>query len=236
MTTRPHVQYRAKERLWLLGCDQIMVGSRTLEHYFDHVLKQPTYRDLPAEYWRDTSPRYYSLSGNNTVSRLYVDGSNLTDLPDFHSIDVGFWNSGKNFSGVVDRFGNKYLVFGLGRGIGGGTFYSEGYVCASSRTCIGDNLRPFPVPSNENAIKETIQGVCYGVSAIVDGGMSFVVCVNSQHSAALIYSFGIGLSGSVNFGYGTFVGKDEKMGWDWALEDRFGGISYTDMMIKGHSK
>ena len=86
MTTYPHVQYLAPQKLWIVGCDQIMVGNHTLESYFDYVLVQPTYRELPAEFWRDTSPSYYHLSGPNTVSRIYFEGSSFTDLPDFHSI------------------------------------------------------------------------------------------------------------------------------------------------------
>jgi len=236
MTSHPYIQYRAPERLWLKDCNQVMIGSRKLEEYFYRVILQPTYRDLPAEYWRDTSPSYYRLSGPNTVSRIYVDGSFSTDLPDFHSIDVGFWNSARNFSGVVDRFGNKYFVLGLGRGTGGGAFYSEGYVCTSSRTCLDQNLRSLPVPSNESSIRGTIEQGCYGVSTIIDGGVSYVVCVNPDQSSALIYSFGIGLSASVNISYGFGVGKDEQMGWNWALEDRFNGVKYTDVMIKAQGR
>ena len=63
-----------------------------------------------------------------------------------------------------------------------------------------------------------------------------MVCVNPDQSGALTYSFGIGLSASVNVSYGFWVGKDERMGWNWAFEDRFNGIEYIDMMMKAQER
>jgi hypothetical protein len=118
MTTHPRVEYRQSERLWMANCNQIMVGNRTLWDYLYGVLTGPTYHDIVAEYWRDTSPSYYILHGSNGSTR-YVDGSLATDIPDFHSLDisVGLGNLGPpgvgsaNVSFVDDRFGNQYITF-----------------------------------------------------------------------------------------------------------------------------
>jgi RHS repeat-associated protein len=231
-TPRPYIDYRKSEMLWLKDCDEIMVGSRTLENYFDYVLLQPNYRELFVEYWRDTSPSHYQLIKSDNHKQSSVDGSNFRDLPDFHSIEVGFWETGKNFSAVADRFGNKYLVFGLGQGLGGGLFYSEGYVCAGPSKCLDENLQPFPISADEGAIRSTIEGGCGGVSIIVDGGVSYVVCANKNQSSALIYTFGLGLSTSVNISFGVNVGKDPDFGWNRYIYDRMNGVRLSDLLIR----
>lgn len=231
-TPRPYIDYGKSERLWLKDCDNIMVGSKTLEDYFDYVLLQPNYRELFAEYWRDTSPSHYQLIKSDNHKHSYVDGTNTTDLPDFHSIDVGFWKTGKNFSAVADRFGNKYLVFGLGQGLGGGLFYSEGYVCAGPSKCVGENLQPFPIPEDEGTIRNTIEGGCGGVSIVIGGGVSYIVCANKNQSSTLIYTFGLGMSTSVNISFGINVGKDPEFGWNGYIYDRLNGIRLSDLLIR----
>jgi hypothetical protein len=237
MTLHPYVQYRAPERLWLKGCDQIMVGNRTLEDYFDYILRQPTYRDLPAEYWRDTSPSYYRLSGPNTVSRNYVDGSDVTDIPDFHSVDISLWTGpigggplNMEFSGITDRFGNKYLLGGASFGLpGGGLRYSEGYVCTPYANCVSIRTDQ-PNLYNDSNIRGAIVGPCIGGSITVDFGGSLIRCESG--SGAVIFSSGVSLSIGASGTAGLYIGTDPSMGWNWAIEDRWKGVSYVELMVQ----
>lgn len=251
-TLYPHVEYRTTERLWL-DCDQIMVGNQRLLDYFDYVLAQPTYRELPAEYWRDTSPHYYILSGENTNNRRYVDGIDTSDLPDFHSFDLSasVGVAGVNISLIVDRFGNQYVTLpdlsgdvlslvrrivkqlgSKGLSIPGGATYSEGYVCADGNydRC---RSRTSPLPSETLVRDGFIIGPCTGGGAVVAVGGKLVVCQSG--SRGIIYSWGpmigIGIQGSVGRHFGTNMNQ----GWNWAVQDRFNGTSYVDLMVKAKS-
>jgi hypothetical protein len=102
-------------------------------YFWDYVLLQPTYRELPAEFWRDTSPSYYLLNGPKIGNRQFIDGADTSDIPDFHSVDISVPRgiTGANASYLVDRFGNQYISVGPTIGFGTGGFaYSEGYICA----------------------------------------------------------------------------------------------------------
>jgi RHS repeat-associated protein len=236
MTTYPHIQFRARDRVWLKDCKQIMVGSRTLADFFSYVLLQPTIRDLPAEYWRDTSPSYYQLSGNNTVSMRYIDGEDAVDLPDFHSVDIsipGIIASG-NAAYLVDRFGNQYISAGPSVGLGtGGISYSEGYICPNANS--PDCIDRFPSLTDDSDIKNILVGPCVNVGFSLDlGGMIFACRpVGSYRGGGVIYSFGV--NASIGAG-GTWTQKllwnSPSMGWNWAIDDRINGVDYVDVIVK----
>ena len=257
MTNHPRVQYRQSEWLWT-NCNQIMVGSRTLWDFLYGVLTGPTYHDLPAQYWRDTSPSYYILHGFNG-SRLYVDGSDTIDIPDFHSLDIsaGFGSYGVplnfNMSFIDDRFGNQYLTLpdiGIDQSLievilksGGkntnlsfpvGVGYSEGYVCTGGHS-ISDCVRrsTSSIPGSQTVFN-TIKGACSSAGGTLALGMRLVACAGG--TSAVVYSYGyaasIGTSGSI----GRPTGYDPSSGWNWAIEDRLNGVSYVDLVLKAKSR
>lgn len=250
MTGDPYVQYRSPQRLWLKNCDQIMVGNRSLEDYFDNILVMPTPRDFPAEFWRDTSPSYYLLSGQRTASKIYVDGSKTTDLPDFHSFvfSIGAGRVGLNITLTVDQFGNQYvnvpdisgdlpailasiIKYLTGRKfnlVSGGLAYSEGYVCTGyySSGCV------FRTPSltDDSYIKNLIIGPCTSGGAVIGVGGTLVVC--GSGSRAIIYSWGPMIGIGINGSLGWQFGNDISLGWNWAIRDRLEGVSYIDVLLK----
>jgi len=221
-TITPHVQYTGGNHLWLLNCNEIMVGGRRLVDYFDYVLLQPTWRDLPAEYWRDTSPSYHRLSGRNGT-KTFADGTTRIDIPDYHSVDAMFWMGGAAISGIVDRFGNQYISVGVA-GDGGGLFYSEGYVCGGAQDC------PGTVPSTEAAVRGTIEGPCVIVEVAVVGGVAYTVCFAPDGlRSALVYTWGYGATVGSGVSRAIWVGRAEARSWNWAIRDRVSGVMVTDI-------
>jgi len=247
ITKQPYIQYRAAELLWLENCDQIMVGSRRLSEYFDYVLTQPTSRELPAEYWRDTSPKYYILSGENTLSRRYVDGTNVIDLPDFHSLDFSvsspFMLIGGNVSSIVDRFGNQYASGGAVAGLSTpmGLTYSEGYICAHGSS--GDCFFKLPSLENDSDLVNIISGPCVSLGAALDLGGSIFGCAPTSaggyRGGGIIFSAGlnatIGAASSATW-HMQFLGSDQSKSWNWAIEDRLEGIGYVELMVKSKTE
>lgn len=236
-TLYPHVKYKKPELIWSLdGCGgNIMIGNRSLDNYFRHVLSMPNWRELFV-FWRNTSPRYYILSSTNQTKGYYVDGTGYmdgkgtNDLPDFHSVDIGFGESGRNLSGLVDRFGNIYVMFGASKGKGAGVFYSEGYVCAHA-ICPSRDLQSFPMIQDEAMLINSIKGEAGGVSLMADWGISYST---GGSSSVLMYSFGYGYSLSAsNVGETIFTNiKNGRLGWNSYIDEQRNGVSYVDLLTK----
>jgi len=232
----PYVHYKSAERIWLRDCDEIMIGSRPLLDYTNYVVDTPNPRELPI-IWRDTSASYYVLVKNHAPGYVqYVDGSDTTDLPDFHSVDVAVsvgpasWNP----SAIVDRFGNMYLTL-IGAGIGlstGGISYTEGYICAnaSSPECF---LRT-PSLTDEGQIRNIIAGTCVLAGLAVDWGAALEACAtpgSTISGGAVLFSagvnFGVGVTGTFTFHVKSWT--DPLKGWNWAIRDRLNGVTLNDL-------
>jgi len=230
----PYVHYKSAERIWLRDCDEIMIGSRPLLDYTNYVVNTPNPRELPI-IWRDTSASYYVLVKNRAPGYLrYVDGSVTTDYPDFHSVDVSLWTGligggplNIEFSGVVDRFGNKYLVGGASFGIpGGGLTYSEGYVCSPYANCLSGQIDKASTRDDSNLVN-TITGACISAGLVVDWGALLTRCASD--TGAITFSTGVALSFGVSGTAGLYIGRDDSLGWNWAIRDRLDGVTLEDI-------
>jgi hypothetical protein len=235
-----------------------MVGSRNLWDFLYGVLTGPTYRDLPAEYWRDTSPSYYILRGSQGAKQ-YVDGADIIDIPDFHSVDIsaGLGSLGIplnfNMSYIDDRFGNQYLTFPdvtidqsiievilarLGKNISIsfpiGATYSEGYACASGPNVKNCVFRTASSLAGSNYVYNTITGPCYGAGGIVALGGKLVTCSNGNKAMTFSYGYAASIGGTGS--YGIYIRNDPSSGWDWAIQDRLNGVSYAEVVLKAWSK
>ncbi|MBL6983510.1 MAG: RHS repeat-associated core domain-containing protein [Anaerolineales bacterium] len=245
ITSHPYIQSKGAYLLWQQDCDQIMVGSRPLRDFFDYVLLQPTVGELPAQYWRDTSPHYYVLQGSNKYG-FYVDGSDKTDLPDFHSVDISISGGpfGFGVSYIVDRFGNNYIssdfnidipnILDLLKNIhnfklGGGGSYSEGYVCPDG-SYSSDCVYRTPSLNNGNPITRIIEGNCTSSGAIYGIGSRMVSCTSG--SRGIIYSWGPTIGVGVGYGNAASISHNSSMGWNWAIEDRLNGVNYYELIMK----
>jgi hypothetical protein len=260
ITNHPHIQYRKPELLWTVNCDQIMIGSRTLWDYMNWVVTGPTWRDLAAQYWRDTSPSYYMLYKPHG-SKRYVDGSDMIDIPDFHSLDmsvgIGSIDSklpgigSLNVSFIDDRSGKQYITFPditidqsiielilkrFGKNVSLsfpiGAAYSEGYACNGGNGISDCMVRSRSSVPDSNRIKNTISGPCYSSGAILVLGMKLVSCQGGTSAVVVSYGYAasIGGSGSVGWHHNT----DPSSGWDWAIKDRLNGVSYADLYFKAY--
>jgi RHS repeat-associated protein len=228
----PYVGYASPKRLWLLGCDEVMVGSLRLADYFDYVLVQPNYGQLAMQFWRDTSSSYYVLRTSNSIAG-YVDGSTMTDLPDFHSIEVSApikGPVGMALAGIADRFGNYYFLVGGGWSPipipQGGVSYSEGYICANpySGTC----LTTTPSLRNDSEIRETLTKWC--ASAGAQAGYGGVVFGCESGGVGVVFSAGVSYFAGVTGTFGIYLGRDESLGWNWAIEDRLAGVTIERLL------
>ncbi len=231
VTTKPNLHYRAPQQLMLVNCGQIMVGSLRLEDYFN-ILHMPTYMTEAAVFWRDTSPAYYWVAG-----KLFVDGTDRIDLPDYHSIDISIPTPLRGISFtpsiIADRFGNVYMVFlGGGAGLGtGGVSYTEGYICpdaSSPNTCWSVK----PPLDDPNPIINTIKGPCYSVGFAFAFGGTLVAC--GSGGGALAFSVGISASvgASVTVGQHFPSLSSYLYGWNWALQDRLDGTTLDELRRK----
>jgi RHS repeat-associated protein len=251
LTSRPRVQWGEPKVLRKIGCDKILVGNDLfLDDFFYHKLIMPTWRELPVEFWRDTSASYYILNTGNSTQR-YVDGSVKTDLPDFHGMNVGgniYGPLGASLSIVSDRFGNMYLVLpevnvGLGisdliklvgsqMNIEGGISYFEGYVSSGGGLPI-QILRENE--ASEGSIQNVLTGVCGSTGVQSDLGMTMLRCVGGGKAKII----SIGVAFGINIGTDLRVEKiheSSSMGWDWALKDVFSGTTYPDLMLKAKTR
>jgi len=231
-TAKPNRHYRAPQQLMLVNCEQIMVGSLRLEDYFN-ILHMPTYMTEAAIFWRDTSPVYYQLN-----DKLFVDGADMIDLPDFHSIDVSFpaaFPLSGNPSIIADRFGNLYGEFGVGVSLSlpmpASISYIEGYVCpdaTSAATCWSVK----PPLDNPGPIRDTLRGACVVVGCAAVGGGTLVECGKS--GGELVFSMGIsayiGISGTYTWEIPWL--SSTSFGWNWALQDRLDGTTLDELRRK----
>ncbi len=231
MTNHPYLEYSGGERIWLANCDQIMIGSRTLDDYTNWVLNAPNPRELPIA-WRDTSASYYFLLKTDQVS-VFVDGSDLTDYPDFHSVDISFPTPiGLGVSVLADRYGNLYIAgSAIYPSVGGGMDYSEGYVCQNESDCGGSELAFYSTYlDDETSIKGALTGPCYyAFNMSLDWGVAGWYCSVGE---VLLMSTGLQLTVSSPLGMtlGIPLGiNDPSAGWNWALQNRYYGSTLNQV-------
>jgi hypothetical protein len=221
----PDVKYTPSKSIWLANCDEIMIGNQTLETYMYRVVNRLP--DNPAEHgfsfiWRDTSPSYYQLE-NNVSTIQFIEGAySGLDIPMFHSVDVE--TSLIGFSAISDMFGNQYLAVSGGLGFSAGVAYTEGFLCTGNHKCDQDTYL------SEDKLKSAMTGICgYGfVSAWILGG-SVYYCSPDGLSDVFMATYSTGAMVAADIGASlTFenpiASKDPYKGWDWAIEDRRGGI------------
>ena len=160
--------------------------------------------------WRDDTPHYYGLRGQGIGGgRGYIDASDWTELPDFRSLGVSFplpqINLGASVSASADRFGNITLAVGVSRGPGAGVAYAEAYLGAVTRRL----LLATEDPSFLEFCVELAVALRWGGGAGRCGSYGYTV-----HSEGV--QVGGGLTGTAAF----WIGKDNSLGWDWAVQDR----------------
>jgi hypothetical protein len=71
-------------------------------------------------------------------------------------------------------------------------------------------------------------GLCGSVGIQSGFGIASQSCLNANgnHYVAVVLSFGVQAGASYSLSpYTLWFGKDESLSWDWAIEDRIGGVS-----------
>ena len=184
-------------------------------------------------------PKYYQLVGQSGP-RLYVDGSPVSDYPDFHSIslfDAGLLSKlikrcdfqaalgpGFSFSVIVDRFGNWYWSVGVSGGIGVSlASYTEGYVVTSAHSSLlrGNST----LITNSEQMQGSIQGLSGGASASVfygAGGLAGLWWAGEGGAGVLSFSMGLqaGISGDLVLT--RYLDTKPELSWNWAVETQLG--------------
>jgi hypothetical protein len=174
-----------------------LVGGRPLREYYNWELTIPVNKPGGSWiFWRDSSATHYRLykpSDNPwALGRLYVDGTDQIDLPDFHSIDISVpvlgW-IGMTGNGIADRFGNVYWALSMGMSpasVDMGVSYSEGYVCPNIYS--SDCFTRYPSLVDATPIRNTIEGFCASLGVGAGIGATVVECASG--GMALVYSIG----------------------------------------------
>ncbi len=167
----------------------------------------------------------------------YPDFSLTTNLPDFKSVGLSpilpralrsglvggilkKLGAGVGIDGIVDRYGNIYIVGNVGIGFGfdfGG--YLEGYV-----TTAGLSREGTDIPTEEE-LKNTIKGLSLGFSGGLGvGGGAYAV---DRGRGAIIYSQRLQARVSGGFAGTLWLFKDANLAWDWI--DNVQGYSREDI-------
>ena len=244
-TMYPSVSFSSGEALWSINCNTIMIGSQTLEQYYNNTVKHQKYRSV---WWRDTSPMYYDLFSISTYPnsrRSFTDGldfGKFSDIPQFRTFTRGFGTAEAQL--VVDINGGFHLAISPGLGIGEsyGWSYSEGYLCnwnsVNLESCLGN-------VASSSDITSIIDGLCWGNELIIIGGINISPFCHgfagnwhdpSTYSASSTFSVGaaIGAGSGISFTFplSSIVPPHPAWGWKWALDNQINGITYSDILKK----
>ena len=193
--------------------------------------------------WRDSSPHIYALNGFS--GKGYIDYAfEQSDLPDFKSYNAFFPSLeftpgvGVGLSGLVDSFGNVYLSGTISGGLSIGLFtYSEGYVAASANNAInGERTRI----TDEETLKNVMQGVCGGASADVAIGIGTGACPSLSDpfkkggSGFVVYEagFNFGVSGQITGTLHIPQYSNKNLGWQHLFNYRRNGTTRADVERK----
>jgi hypothetical protein len=188
---------------------------------------------------RDETAKYYLLVGHTT--KLYVDGTNQIDYPDFISLTLdssvpqlfyqlikdGTFSCkagvGVSFAELVDRYGQIYFSaspsVGLGVSLGS---YSEGYIDPAMQMILDkDSLRKAIIGFNDSGCISFFGGFC------VEFGGDF-----TGRNSAIVYSLGMQFGGSLSPTYTGYLYTDPSLGWDWTINGRVNGVFRDDVARK----
>jgi hypothetical protein len=223
------------------NCDKIFVDYKPLSMFYESEVKQQRQNLI---WWRDTSTTHYKLTtglANNfspSEKKFFVDGSYQTDLPNFHSISVGFpvklLNTTVEVNVIVDINGHFHFSVGGGAGSIYGIAYTEDYLCVTVGGCNSSS------GISRDEITEAIDGVCENQGLVLFTGVNIsAIChgwngdtsVSSISSVSTFYlgvmgGYGIGGSATVPL---NFVPPAPRMGWRKIESEILNGIHLRDV-------
>ncbi len=175
-------------------------------------------------WWRDDEiSRYYKLQ-RTRGTRIFVDGSDLIDYPDFIGGSLaGSFLKGFGAQGTIigDRFGRSYFAISLTYGLSlpFELTYFEGY----AGTLFNHSKL------SEVQLRNVLNGpaICLGSNASLFFGIGGVGCLNSN--AIATYSSGLQMGAYLSTNIVTLDFGKNDVGWDWAIHDRLNGIRRLDL-------
>ncbi len=186
-----------------------------------------TGRGPVAALWRNIDATYFTLGDGAGNKEEYIDGSGEIDIPDFWGISGSY----SLLQGMYmrDRFGYAYFTPSLNFGSALlGMAYSEGYIGQPIQSGTDHVIRGV-LPEAELHARLAEWGWCFSAQGAMVYGIGGGACLNQSYYA--IYSVGAQVDISVNIEPYTFpLGKDTAQGWDWAVQDRLGGVYRHDLM------
>jgi hypothetical protein len=212
----PYLDMRGPDMIITDGCDNILIGGRTIEQYTTAVLDFPM---SPVLWWRNTKPYHYFLDGQE-----YLEASRPRDLPDFRfvSIDVAMdWIPvvgniiTAGFVGVIDRYGYIYVgaYGGFGMTFGAPVTFGESYA-APYRSSIIPQIRGEGEIPEPNQLEWVITGACGNFSLGAGFVPSVSICQSGGYSMNYAYSIGFGGSMTISRVYGPYY-KADQLAWDY---------------------
>jgi len=189
-----------------------------------------------APIWRNDDAIFYTLRDLSGNDEEYVNGSYMTDLPDFWTTSISGGEFGVAGQGqyIMDRFGQSYFS-------GGGYFsfgvipveitYGEGYIGEPVTSGTHHSIRMLPTQAE---LKDKIRGftICFGLS----GNIPFIgagASACSNRTLVSVYTVGVqaaGVSGLFNPSLTRPFRLDSNQGWNWVNEARKSGVMRRDLL------
>jgi len=201
-------------------CETIFVDGQPLKYFYETKVKN---QNEPWIWWRDTSASYYQLNLKTT----YVDGDYSTDLPLFHSIDIGALFANGDL--LVDLDGNFYLSISAGHGESGGFSYTESYLCLNENC----HFNPY-----ENDFSNLIEGACINSGGQVLVGYQISICGNPLNNPTAVHTFSSGFqagfslpAGSYTWSLASILPQNREFGWRAAIDARRNGTHRSDLQL-----
>lgn len=214
--SKPTVAYNLG--LIYTDCETIFVDGLPLKYFYETKVKN---QNEPWIWWRDTSASYYQLNNRDT----YVDGDFATDLPSFHSIDIGA--IAYNIDIVADLDGNFYASVAGGLGVSGGFSYTESYLCQNSECVL-----------NIDYINNLISGFCVSHGGQIAEGYAVSICSPASPNQSFVMTYSVGYEAGYNLIGGSYtillssiIPRNPEFGWRRAIGDRRNGIHRSDLHL-----
>ena len=155
----------------------------------------------------------------------YVDGDDGTDLPSYHSIDIGVVVLNGDI--LVDLDGNFYFSTAGGEGVSGGFSYTESYLCQGS-PCIFETTN----------VANLISGYCINGGQQVLIGYQVSICGAFTSNLSFVSTYSVGFQagysapgGSYTFPLNSIFPPNAAFGWRGEIGARRNGIHRSDLHI-----
>jgi hypothetical protein len=189
--------------------------------------------------FRGHDARYYFLySKGGNVKGVYIDGSDMTDYPDFIYYSTGLFGEAANqivkvlttksgicgfsIGTIEDRYGNTYTAYtpSLGPSVNLAAI-SEGYVANSML--------------DENSMKDTIKGISLSFSgSIIAGGSASISLTTGQ--GITMYSTGIQAGASFDVSVVSFDKPRPNLSWNKFIDLEMSPMATTKAKLESRSR